>query len=86
MAMLSGSHFHIIIYRQSGNVHTDYDVTGDAAEAIKKTISTFRRAKINAVNIRQNTLTTFSISRMYHDHHGRAEGKKVGSATIIALS
>ena len=74
--------YRITVYRQSGNVHATHEVRGIASDAIQSCLSTFRRAKIEAVNVLGNDAGQLSFGRMYHDHRGRAEGKKVGRATI----
>lgn len=77
--------YRVTVFRQSGNVHAETVMTGSASEALQVALSTFRRAKINAVNVGANTRQLLRFGRMYHDHRGRAEGKKVGSATIEVL-
>lgn len=85
-ANLEGSCFQVTIYRQSGNVHAEDIITGPASSAIARLLATFRRAGIQAVHVPKNTRTELSIGRLYHDHRGRAEGKKVGRATIMQLA
>ena len=71
--------------RQSGNVHAEHVVTGSAQQALASALSTFRRAKIDAVHVGQNSETELRIARLYHDHRGSNEGKKVGKAVILLL-
>jgi hypothetical protein len=70
----------VSIYRQSGNVHSEREVNGDASEAIKTAMATFRRAKIDAVGVLENGDNRLRFGRLYHNHRGSNEGKKVGSA------
>lgn len=74
--------FRVTIFRQSGNIHAEHTVTGSAQEALNTALATFRRAGINAVHVGENSETELRIGRLYHDHRGRKEGKKVGKATI----
>ena len=78
--------YRVTIYRQSGNVHAQHIVTGTGDDAVRQALSTFRRASIPAVNVRTNTPERLTFGRMYHDHRGRAEGKKVGRADIELIS
>lgn len=77
--------FRVVIYRQSGNVHAEKIVTGTAQDALAVALATFRRAKIDAVHVGANTDAELRIGRLYHDHRGRAEGKKVGKAHITLI-
>ncbi len=74
------------IIRQSGYTHAEYDVTGSAADALNVAMQTFRRAKIDTVHIGKNTETVLVFGRMYHDHRGSNEGKKVGRAEIAKVA
>jgi len=74
--------YRVIILRQSGNIHAEHIVTGTAQQALATAMATFRRAKIDAVHVGTNTETELRIGRLYHDHRGSNEGKKVGKATI----
>lgn len=85
LALAASGIFRVTIYRQSGNVHTEKIVTGSAQDALATALSTFRRAKIDAVHIGANSETELKISRLYHDHRGRNEGKKVGKAHITLI-
>lgn len=77
--------FRVTIYRQSGNVHAEKIVNGSAQDALATALATFRRAKIDAVHVGANTETELKIGRLYHDHRGRNEGKKVGKAHITLI-
>jgi hypothetical protein len=77
--------FRVTIYRQSGNVHAEKIVTGSAQDALATALATFRRAKIDAVHVGANNETELKIGRLYHDHRGRNEGKKVGKAHITLI-
>lgn len=77
--------FRITIYRQSGNVHAEKIVTGSAQDALATALATFRRAKIDAVHVGANSETELKIGRLYHDHRGRNEGKKVAKAHITLI-
>lgn len=74
--------FRVTIYRQSGNIHAEHLVTGTAQEALATALATFRRAGIDAVHVSANNEMELRIGRLYHDHRGRKEGKKVGKAHI----
>lgn len=77
--------YRVTILRQSGNVHAEHIVTGTAQEALAVAMATFRRAKIPAVHVATNNETELRIGRLYHDHRGKAEGKKVGAAHLTLL-
>lgn len=77
--------YRVTILRQSGNVHAEQVVTGTAQDALAAALATFRRAKIPAVHVATNSETELRIGRLYHDHRGKAEGKKVGAAHLILL-
>lgn len=77
--------FRVVIYRQSGNIHAEKIVTGTAQDALGVAMTTFRRAKIDAVHVGANSPTELRIGRLYHDHRGSAEGKKVGKAHITLI-
>jgi hypothetical protein len=77
--------YRITILRQSGNVHAEHLVTGSAQQALASALSTFRRAKIDAVHVGENSESELRIARLYHDHRGSNEGKKVGKAVITLV-
>lgn len=77
--------FRVIIYRQSGNLHAEKIVTGTAQDALATAMATFRRAKIDAVHVGANSETELRIGRLYHDHRGSKEGKKVAKAHIMLV-
>ncbi len=77
--------YRVTILRQSGNVHAEHVITGTAQDALAAAMATFRRAKIPAVHVGANSETELRIGRLYHDHRGKAEGKKVGGARIALL-
>lgn len=77
--------YRVTILRQSGNVHAEHVVTGTAQDALAAAMATVRRAKIPAVHVGTNSETELRIGRLYHDHRGKAEGKKVGGAHIALL-
>jgi len=85
LALAAFGVFRVTIYRQSGNVHAEKIITGSAQDALATALSTFRRAKINAVHVGANSETELRIGRLYHDHRGRNEGKKVGNAHITLV-
>lgn len=87
VAKLSGQgHWLVRICRQSGNVHSESELVGSASTALNAAISTFRRAKIEAVGVSENGPSKLRMARLYHNHRGSNEGKKVGSAEIIRLA
>jgi hypothetical protein len=72
VAKLAGSGYWLVtIYRQSGNIHDQYLV-----------IATFRRAQIEAVALPRNNEKDIHMTRLFYNHRGRNEGKKVGEAKI----
>lgn len=85
IALAPAGTYRVTVLRQSGNVHAERVVTGSAQDALKVALATFRRAKIDAVHVGRNTRQELSFGRMYHDHRGKAEGKKVGRAVIAVL-
>ncbi|MGW8188990.1 hypothetical protein [Sphingomonas hankookensis] len=85
IALAPAGTYRVTVLRQSGNVHAERVVTGSAQDALKVALATFRRAKIDAVHVGRNTRQELSFGRMYHDHRGKAEGKKVGRAVIVVL-
>lgn len=85
IALAPAGTYRVTVLRQSGNVHAERLVTGSAQDALKVALATFRRARIDAVHVGRNTRQEFSFGRIYHDHRGKAEGKKVGRAVIAVL-
>ncbi len=93
--LVRAEHFATDIYRQSGNAYRDQQhmfkrasQSGEIefvepSEVIDEVLKTFRRAKIPSVIIEENTETNLSFRRLYHDHRGVKEGRKVFSATIV---
>lgn len=88
-------HFAMDVYRQSGNKYREQthiyksgqqvadSLLLDPSKAINEVLKTFRRAKISTVVIEENTATKLSFRRLYHDHRGVKEGRKVGWACIL---
>lgn len=85
LALLPFGIYRVNIFRQSGNIHAETIVTGTAQAALAEAMATFRRAKIDAVHVATNSERELRIGRLYHDHRGRNEGKKVGKAHITLL-
>ena len=81
-----GQAYVLLTMRQSGKAHQEQRVFDDAHEALVAGIATLRRAQVPYVKIVQNTVDRFEISRPFHDHRGRAEGKKVGWIEIVRIS
>lgn len=85
IALLSGHGlFRVIILRQSGNLHAEYE-SASAVDALKKAMTTFRRAKIDTILVSQNTESVLHFKRLFYSHRGSAEGKKVGSVEITKI-
>ena len=82
LALFAHGVYRVTIFRQSGYVHAEELVTGSAQQALARAMATFRRAGIMAVHVGANSETELIIGRLYHDHRGRNEGKKVGRAHI----
>jgi hypothetical protein len=78
--------YQVTIFRQSGYVHASHTVTGGARDALSSVLTTFRKAQIDAIHVRTNTERELTVTRLYHSHRGRSEGKKVGWATIELLA
>lgn len=78
--------YRVTVLRQSGNVHAERVVTGTAQDALKVALATFRRARVQAVHVGRNLPHELSFGRMYHDHRGKSEGKKIGRAVIAVLA
>jgi hypothetical protein len=76
--------FLVRTYRQSGNLHQDDRVTDCAGFAVKAAVTTLRRAKIDYVVVSKNTPSALTLTRPFHCHRGRAEGKKIGWIEIHA--
>ena len=88
-------HFAMDGYRQSGNKYREQthmykreeqkedSKFVDPSKVINEVLKTFRKAKIPSVVIEENTETNLSFRRLYHDHRGVKEGRKVYSATIV---
>ena len=88
-------HFAMDVYRQSGNKYREQthmykreeqkedSKFVDPSKVINEVLKKFRKAKIPSVVIEENTETNFSFRRLYHDHRGVKEGRKVYSATIV---
>jgi len=86
LAMLADTGvYRILILRQSGNIHAEYEAAG-ASEAIAKAVSTFRRAQIDAIRISRNSPNELHFNRLIYNHRGSAEGKKVGSVQITRVA
>ena len=86
LALLTGvGTFHILILRQSGNIHAEYQASS-ASAALAQGMSTFRRAKIDAIRIGLNTETELHFNRLFYSHKGRAEGKKVAWVKIKRIA
>jgi len=85
VALYAQGVFRVTIFRQSGNIHAEKIITGSAQEALRVALATFRRANIHAVHVGENSDGELRIGRLYHDHRGSNEGKKVGKATITVI-
>jgi len=86
LALLAGAGtFRVLIIRQSGNLHAQYEATS-ASAAISKAMATFRRAKIDAIRVSRNSPNELHFNRLFHSHRGSAEGKKVGGVEITRIA
>lgn len=82
LALLAGTGpFRVTIFRQSGNVHAEH-LADTASAAVAMAVSTFRRARIDGVRINRNTSDELHFNRLFYNHRGSSEGKKVGSVEI----
>ncbi|SEF78569.1 hypothetical protein [Marinobacterium lutimaris] len=73
------------VYRQSGNLYKDDQLFNDREAAVKAGVATFKRAKIPYAVVEENTLTDFVFRRPFHNHRGKAEGKKVAKVEIFKI-
>lgn len=82
LVLLAGAGpFRVTVFRQSGNVHAEY-LAQTASDAVGQAVSTFRRARIDAVRISRNTSDELHFNRLFYSHRGSSEGKKVASVEI----
>lgn len=81
-----GGRYVVLTLRQSGNEHQDRRVFDNAAGAINAGVATLKRSGVPYVRITYNTSERFEFGRPFHDHRGRAEGKKVGWIEIVRLT
>lgn len=77
--------YQVTIYRQSGGVHSNWVVSGTAHDAVAQAVATLRRARIEAVHIAANDVQHLKVGRLYHNHRGRNEGRKVGGAEVVVV-
>ena len=84
--------FSLKIMRQSGNEQqperhycADDQSYVQPSAVIEEALKTFRRANIEGVVILENGTRRFDFARMWHDHRGVKEGKKVERAVIVSL-
>ena len=85
LSMLSGAGpFRISIFRQSGYLHAEYVATG-ASQALTQAMSTFRRAKIEAIRISSNGPDRLAFNRLFYNHRGSSEGKRISSVEIVKI-
>ncbi|WP_037296776.1 hypothetical protein [Roseovarius sp. TM1035] len=74
------------LVRQSGNLYRELGVFDDWRDAIAEIEKAFNRAKIDSVAVQSNTPLKFECTRLVYNHRGRAEGKKLGGAIVVAAS
>lgn len=78
---LTGGPWVITFIRQSHNVHrVDTAATGD--EAVSKVQAAFRRAKIGSIRVWGISPDGFTAHRVWHNHRGSSEGKKLGGVSV----
>lgn len=76
--------YRVEIVRQSGYPHSaSVHYSRDAA--LRSLVATLRRAKIEAVVFRSNIDGYLNVYRLYHNHRGSSEGKRVGGGSIMAI-
>jgi hypothetical protein len=80
-----GEAYVVFTTRQSGYEHQPRRAFGTIDEAVAAGVSTMKRARIPFAKIIQNTDDRFEFCRPYHDHFGRAEGKKVASIEVVRI-
>jgi hypothetical protein len=86
LSLLTGlGTFQVKLVRQSGYLHAEY-VAHSASAALAQAMSTFRRAKIDAIRISRNSPDELHFNRLFYSHRGSSEGKKVCSAEITRIA
>jgi len=86
LVLLSGDgRFHVRVIRQSGYLHAEYEAAS-ASVALSQAMSTFRRAKIEAIRVSRNSANELHFNRLFYSHRGSAEGKKVCSVEITRMA
>ena len=75
----------ITIIRQSGDFYSSKEVYGDADAALAAAVTSFRRAKIDGIGIIKNSATELHFGRLFHNHRGSNEGKKIGQAIVSLI-
>ncbi len=70
------------LLRQSGNLYRELGEFDAASSALDEVLKSLNRAKIDSVMVRENNENLLEIWRAFRNHKGRAEGKKLGGATI----
>lgn len=81
-----GEAYVVFTTRQSGYEHQPRRAFATIDEAVAAGVSTMKRARIPFAKIIQNTGDRFEFCRPYHDHFGRAEGKKVASIEVVRVA
>lgn len=71
--------------RQNGNLQKEDQQYQTKQEALKATLSTLKRAKIDFVVVTTNEADKFILRRPMHSHRGTQEGKKVGAIEIYRI-
>ena len=85
LSLLKQGACQAVLIRQSGNVYRELGQFEAPEAALIDVLKSFRRAKIDAISISQNTPERLEVHRIFHNHRGRQEGKKLGGALIISL-
>lgn len=85
LCALAGDRPYMVqVIRQSGNVQSE-KVYPDRAAAVAAVLGTLRRAKIDGVWLKINTDSHLLVNRLYHDHRGSNEGRKVGGVQVVRI-
>ena len=74
----------VALIRQSGNLYRELGVFASVSDAFDEVEKSFRRAKIESVHVQSNSESEFRVIRLHHSHSGKAEGKKLGGAIVVA--
>lgn len=79
-SQLSRGACHVVLIRQSGNLHRDLGTFPSVDAAIAEASKSFRRAGVDTVRVTYNDPSRMAVYRQIYNFRGRAEGKKFAGA------